>query len=193
MHRSRSDYKTKRPELSTINGSRPLSTSPAFDYLLRAKHDTAMFRWARGQGQKEEPGHRPILIGGHTHHPVFPGSPAPPVDPGDIEAVRGQLEEARAAAATRDEIAAIRARLESLRAIPRYHRYSIPAVDEPPCYFNGGCACYPDGDVTCLELDGAANEIRLARWPRNTEGRPPVLPSLPLTVTLQKVQAATGN
>ena len=32
-----------------------------------------------------------------------------------------------------------------------------------PSYFNTGCCCFPDGDVTGLEIiDG---EIRLVRWP----------------------------
>jgi len=32
-----------------------------------------------------------------------------------------------------------------------------------PCYFNTGCCCYEDGDITGLEVAGG--EIRLIRWP----------------------------
>jgi hypothetical protein len=39
----------------------------------------------------------------------------------------------------------------------------------PPCYFNTGCCCFGDGDVTALEI--ADGEIRLVRWP-DDEGRP---------------------
>src|SRR5215218_4178508 len=48
------------------------ATTPAQDHQLRAKHDKAMFGWAR-----ERPGR--ILIAGHTHKPVFADSePKPP-------------------------------------------------------------------------------------------------------------------
>lgn len=31
-----------------------------------------------------------------------------------------------------------------------------------PCYFNSGCCCYPDGDITGIDI--AQAEIRLVRW-----------------------------
>jgi hypothetical protein len=38
---------------------------------------------------------------------------------------------------------------------------------ERPCYFNTGCCCYLDGDITGLEIvDG---EIRLVRWPDHAD------------------------
>ena len=40
---------------------------------------------------------------------------------------------------------------------------------EKPCYFNSGCCCFLDGDITGIEI--ADGEIRLIRWP-DDEGRP---------------------
>jgi hypothetical protein len=150
-----------------------LSTAPSYDYELRAKHDTAMFRWARSRLASE----RLLLIAGHTHHPVFPGQPAEvpePRDPADLEL---ELEKARAANEGPEVLARIRAEYESSAALGRRRRYTPPEVNDPPCYFNGGCCCYPDGDITCLEIDGPSDEIRLVRWPRDGTHREPDLAS----------------
>ena len=49
------------------------ATTPASNFDLRAKHDRAMYEWARTQ----EPGL--VLVAGHTHRPVFArGTPDPP-------------------------------------------------------------------------------------------------------------------
>ena len=41
------------------------STTPSRDFALRARHDAAMFQWARKRPE------RLVLIAGHTHRPVF--------------------------------------------------------------------------------------------------------------------------
>jgi UDP-2,3-diacylglucosamine pyrophosphatase LpxH len=141
-----------------------LSTTPAQSYRLRHKHDKAMFRWARTRAN--DAGGRPVLIAGHTHHPVFPGSPSPHPEPGGIAELERALAEARRAGDA-DKAAGLRAQLEQRRALGRAEKYEEPEID-PPCYFNTGCCCFPDGDVTCLELTGGT--IRLLRWP-DDEGR----------------------
>jgi hypothetical protein len=41
--------------------------------------------------------------------------------------------------------------------------YGAPVVPMPvPCYFNSGCCCFADGDVTGIEI--ADERIRLVRW-----------------------------
>ena len=52
-----------------------LATTPAQSTDLRGKHDRAMFAWAKARAATEAAGERPVLIAGHTHHPVFPGEP----------------------------------------------------------------------------------------------------------------------
>ena len=54
-----------------------LSTTPASDYDLRAKHDIAMFRWSRRRALAAPAEQRAAMIAGHTHHPVFPDHPPP--------------------------------------------------------------------------------------------------------------------
>jgi hypothetical protein len=62
------------------------STTPAGDHDLRARHDTAMYSWARGNPA------RPALIAGHTHKPVFGVSKPPRVVKRRIEEVERELE-----------------------------------------------------------------------------------------------------
>ncbi len=47
-----------------------------------------------------------------------------------------------------------------------------------PCYFNSGCCCYPDGDITGIEIAHA--EIRLVRWSPAPEKSMKVLAYAPL-------------
>jgi hypothetical protein len=129
------------------------ATTPARDFALRAKHDRAMYEWARSQ-----PGL--VMFAGHTHRPVFSKCvpDPPPTRPiGDLEEAVDQASGDRASAA------AIRAELE-------YARTSVRRPDEvltvsPPCYFNTGCCSFPDGDITGLEI--ADGQVRLVRWPGN--------------------------
>jgi hypothetical protein len=107
--------------------------TPSRDYALRARLSRAMSDWALRHPRK------PVLIAGHTHKPVFwdtlPKPPDPPAGDG-----RAQREYAAA-----------------LKRNPR-RTYTL----KTPCYFNAGCCCFADGDVTGLEI--ADGEIRLVRW-----------------------------
>ena len=43
-----------------------------------------------------------------------------------------------------------------------------------PCYFNTGCCCFPDGDITGIEI--ADGVMRLVRFPDDAERpRPRIL------------------
>ena len=132
------------------------ATTPARDYALRAKHDRAMYEWARNQA----PG--VVLIAGHTHRPVFARSVPDPPPTRPIAELETALDGARsrgdAAAA-----AALHAELEYARTAVR--RPDKALAVRPPCYFNTGCCSFPDGDITGLEI--ADGEIRLVRWPGN--------------------------
>jgi hypothetical protein len=113
--------------------------TPARDYALRATHDRAMSAWAGAHPDK------PVLIAGHTHRPVFwDSTPA-----------------ASKAADSQDGGAEQRADAEYERAQGRNKRTAYTLAT--PCYFNTGCCCFGDGDVTALEI--ADGDIKLVRWP----------------------------
>jgi UDP-2,3-diacylglucosamine pyrophosphatase LpxH len=151
------------------------STTPAQDWALRERHETAMFEWARAHPD------RIALIAGHTHRPVF-WTRVPEVDYATQIAELEQRVE-------RDHEPALEAELEYL--VGEQHRRAGLARPFPePCYFNTGCCSFGDGDVTGIEIvDG---EIRLVRWP-DREGRPLpwVLQSMRLAEALRAV-APTG-
>jgi hypothetical protein len=133
-------------------------TTPARSHELRAKHDLAMYEWARAKSTGV------VLIAGHTHRPVFAHSlPKPPVTR-SVRELQGALERALANG-DRDLAAALHAELEYARTNDRRDVRRVTV--SPPCYFNTGCCSFPDGDVTGLEI--AEGQIRLVRWPGNLE------------------------
>ena len=132
------------------------ATTPSRSYTLRAKHDRAMFEWARTQGSGL------VLIAGHTHRPVFARSKPDPPPTRPI----AELEEAlRLANAGGDAAAAAQVRAELEYALTGRRRPDQALEVSPPCYFNTGCCSFPDGDITGLEI--ADGQIRLVRWPGN--------------------------
>jgi hypothetical protein len=128
------------------------STTPSQDFALRARHDEAMFEWARNRPE------RLVLIAGHTHRPVF-SDPKVKKErtPDEVDAELKRL---------RDEpdgnpetLAGLRAEYELVRTA----FFGDPPKKMPlPCYFNTGCCSYGDGDVTGIEISGGM--IRLVRW-----------------------------
>ena len=126
--------------------------TPSRDYALRATLSRSMSDWALRHPAK------PVLIAGHTHKPVFwDSAPAPPPPPAG---------EGRAA---REYDAAVKRN--------RRRTYQL----KTPCYFNSGCCCFGDGDITGLEI--ADGEMRLVRW----GARRTVLAARPLDEVLDAV------
>jgi predicted phosphodiesterase len=129
--------------------------TPAKDFLLRGRHNIMMYNWAAAQQNM-------VLITGHTHQPVFASL-------SHIEKLRQDLEKA---AAQNDTAAVERLRLEIARR-------SGDAADsetgpmKTPCYFNTGCCCFSDGDITAIEIENGL--IRLVKWTAAQPGEPVVL------------------
>jgi hypothetical protein len=134
------------------------STTPAKDWVLRQRHDEAMFRWALSKRERGL-----ILFAGHTHRPVFKSESL-------VDRLTRELAEFERAPATPERLErrkALEAELEWVRT----SEFQTPASIgmETPSYFNTGCGSFGDGDVTGLEI--ADGKIQLVRWPNNL-GRP---------------------
>jgi hypothetical protein len=155
------------------------STTPANDHELRARHDEAMFSWARHHPA------RPVLIAGHTHHPVFGTSKPTPIVKRSVEKVERELEQQGGGGL--DGRARLRAELEFAQAAKRRPDPPPIAID-PPCYFNTGCCSFGDGDVTGLEIN--EGQIKLVRWP-NDDGQP--LPKVLASEDLRSVLGAVAR
>lgn len=141
------------------------SNTPATDWQLRHSHNIALYQWT-------EKRQKMILIAGHTHRPVFKSLAdksqiqkeinsltqmlsANPDDP-ELQKHLEQLQE---------EWQLIKAEGQPRKKDLQGNTAEIERVvsQRKPSYFNTGCCCYPDGDITGLELVGG--EIRLVRWP----------------------------
>lgn len=153
--------------------------TPANDWKLRARHDRAMFEWAKSQSSEGV-----VLIAGHTHRPVFWDrkrdiASAPEVEGGT--------------AASPPEEAADRAYAQADARWGKGSGSPPPEDMIPPAYFNTGCCSFADGDVTGLEIEGG--QIHLVRWPDDQgRPRPQRLPgaSAPLADVFEEVLAAQG-
>jgi hypothetical protein len=103
-----------------------------------------MYEWSAKQKNT-------VLITGHTHQPVFQSLT-------HIESLYIQ----RARAKQAHDIAAI-SQLEA--EITKRHLKkdsSLKFTGYRPTYFNSGCCCFDDGDITGIEI--ADGFIRLVKW-----------------------------
>jgi predicted phosphodiesterase len=119
--------------------------TPAYDKELKSLHNRLMYEWSATQNNL-------ILITGHTHQPVFESMTY-------SERLARKKQEALAksnpewAKAIADEIE-WRAKTEN--EIPDDY------LKIKPSYFNSGCCCYSDGDITGIEI--AEGKIVLVKW-----------------------------
>lgn len=154
--------------LQRLTGWSP--NTPARSWDLRNAHNQALHRWAAAQVGL-------LLVAGHTHEPVFVGGSraeqlqraideTPPEEQENLARLKAELEWVLAE------------RSEDDGALD--HDADVPASN---AYFNTGCCCYRDGDITGLEI--ADGQIRLVRWPDDADApRPKVLASAELDVVL---------
>lgn len=135
--------------------------TPARDFELRHAHDTAMYLWSEAR-------EKVVLIAGHTHRPVFKSEPHEEVIRKALQEAEGKSLKHPDNARLQQEVAELAAELEWTLAQNRQSPESLPSIAlKKPSYFNTGCCCFLDGDVTGLEfIDG---EIRLVRWPNDED------------------------
>lgn len=126
--------------------------TPAYDASLKTAHNSIMYEWSSEQENL-------FLITGHTHQPVFESLT-------HIERLYRQFLFARQVHddkmihAIQKEIQARKFSLEDI---------SQNYLDLVPTYFNTGCCCFSDGDITGIEIEHDC--IRLIKW-HSKEGGP---------------------
>lgn len=119
--------------------------TPAASDELKTAHNLFMYQWS----EKEN---NPVLITGHTHQPVFASLT-------HLERLYKKLD-----AATQENDTAV---MEKLRKEIRFKQNEYDYVvgnysKMKPYYFNTGCCCFVDGDITGIEI--ADEKIRLIKW-----------------------------
>jgi UDP-2,3-diacylglucosamine pyrophosphatase LpxH len=135
-------------------------TTPATSWNLTHKLNQAMYAWS------EEKPHL-VMMAGHTHEPAFKSQSLEAQIEDDLTELRLQAGDSPTPRQIEVE-AELMAQLEWVRAQSRDKPKGEFGIDfAVPSYFNTGCSCYPDGDITGIEIgDG---EIRLMRWPNEEE------------------------
>lgn len=118
--------------------------TPANNDFLKTAHNQMMYDWSAKQQNL-------LLITGHTHQPVFASLT-------HIERLYKQLAEAQQTnQLTTAET--LQNKIEKLAmkgtTVPDFTAYK-------PTYFNSGCCCFDDGDITGIEIENGT--IRLIKW-----------------------------
>ncbi|MFN2456785.1 MAG: metallophosphoesterase [Chitinophagaceae bacterium] len=119
--------------------------TPAYDGHLKTLHNNLMYEWSAQQENL-------LLITGHTHQPLFESLT-------HLERLYRQLLFAR-----RQEDVSLIASLEKEIQVRKYEYSSVSEdyVAMKPYYFNSGCCCFSDGDITGIEI--ADGSLRLIKW-----------------------------
>lgn len=124
--------------------------TPANNNELKSDHNRIMYEWS---SKKENV----LLITGHTHQPVFRSLT-------QLESLYEKLGIAKQNNNT-GEAALLQSKINGLHLKPSMPPDFKGYLDT---YFNSGCCCFDDGDITGIELaDGC---IRLIKW-RYGKGR----------------------
>ncbi|MBC8032715.1 MAG: metallophosphoesterase [Chitinophagaceae bacterium] len=124
------------------------TVSDSFD--LVDAHNTLMYEWSATLRNM-------LFISGHTHKPVFASMD-------HIDRLSKQLLKAKAA-----QNATLEANLvkELERRSAEYAGKTIIRRMAHPTYFNTGCCCFADGDISGIEIEDGM--IRLVKWKKNPE------------------------
>jgi UDP-2,3-diacylglucosamine pyrophosphatase LpxH len=145
--------------------------TPAYDAQLKTVHNGIMYDWSAAQKNL-------FLITGHTHQPVFESLT-------HLERLYRQLLFAEQA---KDEalIASLQKEIQIRKF--EYTEVSPDYLKLKPSYFNSGCCCFSDGDITGIEIEGDC--IRLIKW-HSAEGKPEriVLEESPLEELLASISS----
>lgn len=125
--------------------------TPAYDAQLKTLHNSMMYEWSASKNL--------FLITGHTHQPVFESLT-------HIERLYRQLLSAQQ---TTDETLIQSTEKEIQKRKFEYTHVSPNYLQLKPTYFNSGCCCFNDGDITGIEIEGEC--IRLIKW-HSKQGKP---------------------
>lgn len=120
------------------------SNTPANNNQLKSLHNQMMYEWAAAQAT--------VLITGHTHQPVFNSLT-------HLEKLLDQLN----AAIIQKDVPAQQKLKEQMDREQIVYGTTIPVFKSlQPNYFNTGCCCFNDGDITGIEI--CEGKIKLIKW-----------------------------
>jgi len=119
--------------------------TPAYDIKLKTEHNRLMYEWSAMESNL-------VLITGHTHQPVFESLTHP-------ERLQRELNKARIQQDVQ-KIHEIESAIEQNLKIKLNNSTDFDSIK--PSYFNSGCCCFSDGDITGIEI--TSEKIALIKW-----------------------------
>ena len=119
--------------------------TPAYDAEKKTLHNQIMYEWSAAQTNT-------LLVTGHTHQPVF----------GSLTHLERLYKQLQLAMQEKDENAIRATRAEINRRERGFTAVALDYMTMKPTYFNTGCCCFDDGDITGIEI--AEGCIRLIKW-----------------------------
>ena len=125
----------------------------ADSFELVDAHNIMMYDWSASQ-------HQLIFISGHTHKPVFAS-----LD--HIDLLNHQLQAAKLAG---DATTIQKIETDLAFYTKQYEGKKFVKSMAYPSYFNTGCCCFDDGDITGIEIE--SGNIRLIKWETKAGGVP---------------------
>jgi predicted phosphodiesterase len=119
--------------------------TPAYNTTKKTLHNRIMYEWSAQQENT-------VFITGHTHQPVFESLT-------HLERLYRRLLQAQKAN-DHEQIEELKKEIK-LRE-PQFTSVSADYLEMKPTYFNSGCCCFSDGDITGIEIENGC--IRLIKW-----------------------------
>jgi len=119
--------------------------TPAYNTTKKTLHNRIMYEWSAQQENT-------LFVTGHTHQPVFESLT-------HLERLYRRLLQAQK---DNDIIQIDEIRAEIKLREPQFTTVSADYLEMKPTYFNSGCCCFSDGDITGIEIENGC--IRLIKW-----------------------------
>jgi len=126
--------------------------TPAYNTTIKTLHNRIMYEWSARQKNT-------LLITGHTHQPVFESLT-------HLERLYRGLKMAQKSN-DRGRVDEMKKEIETRE--PQFPSVSVDYLKMKPTYFNSGCCCFSDGDITGIEIEDGC--IRLIKW-ESGSGKP---------------------
>lgn len=143
--------------------------TPAYDSHKKSLHNDIMYEWSSRQQDL-------LLITGHTHQPVFASLT-------HLERLYKNFQFAQ----HEKDVSRILALQQEIRKREKdFNVVSLDYMSMKPTYFNSGCCCFTDGDITGIEIDEGS--LRLVKW-KLQDGKPPreILEEIKLDTLMQEL------
>lgn len=149
--------------------------TPAYDAQLKTLHNSIMYEWSASQNGI-------LLVTGHTHQPVFKSLT-------EIEQLYRKLLESQKQN-NKPEIDKLEKEITKRKF--EYSHVNNEYLSMKPSYFNSGCCCFNDGDITGIEIENGY--IRLIKW-ESKKGKPEreILEESELKEVFGSLVAGAGN